>query len=999
MAGSESPWNPSDPAYLSNPWSIAVDGQGNLYIADEFNDRVRKRTPNGTFSTVVGSGIEGFSGDGGKATQAKLDRLGGMAVDGQGNLYLVANNRVRKVSSAGIITTVAGNGSFGFSGDGGPATQAKLGDPYGIAVDGQGNLYIADQFNERIRKVTSAGIITTVAGTGIRGFSGDGGKATQAKLGFPTTVAVDGQGNLFIAEQTNNRIRKVTPNGIITTVAGDGKEGTSGDGGAATQAQLNRPTGVAVDGKGNLFIATQLSYRIRRVAHNGIITTAAGNGDYGFSGDGGLATNARIHSPWDVTVDGQGNLYIADLENKNVRKVTTNGIITTVAGYSRNSDSGDGGPAVQASLHFPHSVAVDAGGNLFIADESNHRIRKVAPNGTITTVAGNGVGGFSGDGGPATQARLQFPTGVVVDSQGNLFIADPINQRVRKVASNGVITTVAGTGTAGFRGDGGAATSAQLNNPDELAVDGKGNLYIADQNNNRIRKVSSAGIITTVAGTGSAGFSGDGGPATQAQLHKPEAVAVDASGNLYIADALNHRVRKVAANGIITTVAGGGAGEDGSLATQTNLYVPTDVAVDPAGNLFIAQSEIHLVRMVAPNGIIRTVAGSKDGENFSGDGGVATSARLNFPEGIALDGKGNLFIADEANDRIRKVTAVTAPVGVLSFSLINADNEQEIKLFSPGDTLNLALLPTPNLNIRVNTRPAVAGSVVMQLSGPQNRTVTETEAPYALFGDDKGNYKPWTPAVGSYRLTATPYTGAGGTGTQGAPLSLSFTIIDQPTIINFSLINADTDEEIMILDPYGEEYYGESVYLNELPTKNLNIRVNTSRGSVGSVRMVLSGQQSRTQTDNVVPYALFGDKSGHFNTWTPALGSYRLTATPYTSSAGAGRAGKSRTVQFTVVDPTVAARLNVGGELPEGGPISSYPNPFQKSFSLRIQARPNHPLPVVLYDARGRLVSRLADLQEQEQVIEPGSGLPAGLYILQVGEGKSAHYLKVVKVD
>ncbi|WP_111631310.1 NHL domain-containing protein [Larkinella arboricola] len=990
VAGSVPDWNENNPAYLNDPAGMAIDGQGNLFIADASNYRIRKVSPSGVITTVAGTGSRGFSGDGGIATQASLNQLGGLAVDAQGNLFLVANNRIRKVSPNGIITTIAGGGQ---GADGGPAIQASLNDPYGIALDAQGNLFIADQFNERIRKVSPNGIITTVAGTGSRGYSGDGGVATQAKLGFPTTVAVDKQGNLYIAELTNNRIRKVSPNGIITTVAGNGIEGASGDGGLATQARISRPVGVAVDGQGNLFISDYGNIRIRKVAPNGNITTVAGTGDYGFSGDGGPATQARMHTPWDVAVDSQGNLFIADTENNNVRKMATNGIITTVAGFSRNSDFGDGGPALKASLNFPHSVAVDGQGNLFIADESNHRIRKVTPNGIITTVAGNGVRGFSGDGGVAISARLNFPTGIEVDSQGNLYIADKGNHRIRKVTPNGIITTVAGTGTAGFSGESKLATSAELNNPDDLTVDGKGNLYIVDQNNNRIRKVNSNGIITTVAGTGTAGFSGDGGLAIQAQLFEPEAVAVDAAGNLFIADAINFRIRKVSTSGIITTVAGGGQGEDGSLATQASLYIPTDVALDAAGNLFIAQSDIHTIRVVAPDGILRTVAGIEHGEDFRGDGGPAIYARLNFPEGIALDGKGNLYIADEANHRIRKVTAVTAPVGMLSFSLMNADTDQEIKVLVAGETLNLATLPTGNLNIRANTRPPVAGSVLMQISGPQNRKVIESEAPYALFGDEQGNYKPWTPSVGRYSLTATPYTGKAGTGTIGAPLNLSFTVIDQPMILSFSLINADTDQPIQELATYGD-----AVFLNELSTRNLNIRVNTSRTGVGSVVLQLSGKQNRKVTETEAPYALFGDKNGNYNAWTPALGNYSLTATPYEGAAGTGRMGTPLTVLFEVVDPTLGARLPAGDESLEAEiPVNAYPNPFRDSFILKLGKKAPGPVRVRLYDGAGRKVYEQNEAESQQQ-IWPGSSLAPGMYLLQVGEGASIQRRKLLKV-
>ena len=344
------------------------------------------------------------------------------------------------------------------------------------------------------------GIITTVAGNGAQDFAGDGGPAASASLFGPTGVAVDASGNLFIADSVKNRIRKVSASGIITTVAGNGAGFFAGDGGPATSASLGGPAGVAVDTSGNLFIADQSNNLIRRVSASGIITTVAGNVAFanrgslgGFSGDGGPATSAQVAAPG-VAVDASGNLFIADTNNNRIRKVWASGIITTVAGNGAQGFAGDGGPATSASLYNPNGVAVDASGNLFIADELNQRIRKVSAGGIITTVAGSGVigiiaGGFSGDGGAATSALLTRPAGVVVDTSGNLFIADSLNNRIRKVSASGVITTVAGGGTGGL-GDGGPATLAVLGEPVGIALDASGNLFIADSGNERIRKVS-----------------------------------------------------------------------------------------------------------------------------------------------------------------------------------------------------------------------------------------------------------------------------------------------------------------------------------------------------------------------------------------------------------------------------------------------------------------------------------------------------------------------------
>jgi len=334
--------------------------------------------------------------------------------------------------------------------------------------------------------------------------------------------------------------------GNIATFAGNGSGTFSGDGGPAASAGLSNPRALAIDSSGNLYISDVGNLRIRQVSRTGIVSTVAGNGITGYSGDGGLAVNASLSAETGLALDPSGNLYIADAHNMCVRMVTPNGIISTVAGTGIQGFSGDGGPATSATLNVPASVMF-SDGNLYIADSSNQRIRKVSSNGTITTIAGNGgTGGYSGDGGPATSAALNFPLGMAMDGLGNLYFADGENHRVRRIDPTGVITTVAGNGTEGFAGDQGPAVSASLNTPEDVAIDVANNLLIADYENNRIRKVViSSGVISTVAGITGNGFSGDGGPATQAELNLPWGVTTDATGSVYIGDGANNRVRIV----------------------------------------------------------------------------------------------------------------------------------------------------------------------------------------------------------------------------------------------------------------------------------------------------------------------------------------------------------------------------------------------------------------------------------------------------------------------
>ena len=330
------------------------------------------------------------------------------------------------MDATGIINTFAG----GWSGDGGQATAASIAGPRGVALDSYGNIYITEAFNNRIRKITASGTITTVVGNGTGEYSGDGGPATSAGLNSPYGITLDSSGNLYIADASNNRIRKVDPAGVITTVAGNGTAGFSGDNGPATSASLKTPQGVAVDASGNLYIADSSNYRIRKVDTSGIITTFAGNGNYLFSGDGGPAISAGLFAPRGVAVDPSGNIIIADTGHYRIRKVDTSGIISTVAGNGTAAYSGDGGPAVSASFISPWGVAV-ASGNIYVADSSNDRIRMVDSSGMITTIAGNGVAGYTGDGVLATSSNLNSPYAVALSASGSIYIADMSNHRVR----------------------------------------------------------------------------------------------------------------------------------------------------------------------------------------------------------------------------------------------------------------------------------------------------------------------------------------------------------------------------------------------------------------------------------------------------------------------------------------------------------------------------------------------------------------------------------------
>lgn len=813
---------------LSQPAGVAKDNNGNVYIADQFNHCIRKVNASGVITTFAGTGTAGFSGDGGPATSAQLNLPHALAIDANGNLIIADeyNYFIRKVSTTGIISTIAGTGVAGYSGDGGPATSAMFGHVFQMAIDNGGNIFFADQRNNNIRKISAGGMISTVAGDGNHAFYGDGGPATAAAMKWPSGIAVDDDGNLYIADSRNQRVRFVNAAGIISTIAGNGTPGYSGDGGAATAATVSHPESVAVDIVGNLYIGDNSS-TIRKIDTSGIITTVAGIGTSGYSGDGGPATAAEFSSPYYIHIDIFENLYVADIGNNAVRKIvlplsarsilgspsvsvgssislsTTAGggtwsssnpsiatvssigivigisagidtisytvtnacgsvvatkvvtvtassgtscsIITTIAGNGTLGYSGDGGPATGAQMHYPYSVCRDGIGNIYISDWQNNRIRKVDTFGVITTIAGTSAAGFSGDGGSATAAQLNGPTGINIDNAGNLYVSDRNNHRIRKINTSGIITTIAGNGTLGFSGDGGPATSAQLNSEWSLAVDASGNVYVTGNGNHRIRKISTAGIITTFAGNGSVGSGGDGGPATAAQLSSPNIRTVDASGNLYITEAGGNRLRKINGAGIINTIAGNGTvgfSGDGGPATAAQLNFPNGGgAVDALGNVYFADQQNNRVRKIDVSGIITTIAGNGT-LGYTGDGGLPTAATLNGPIDVITDPLGNLYIVEQGNHIVRKiglaalsVSSISGPSSVCIGSTITLSDSTSGGIWS---SLNAAVATVGSTGIvtGMGVGTTIISYTVTNACGTvsANKTITVTASPGLISG-------------------------------------------------------------------------------------------------------------------------------------------------------------------------------------------------------------------------------------------------------------------------
>ena len=743
--------------------------------------------------TILGGGPDDLP-----AIAASVSDPVAVASDRNGNVYaaLLGTHQVVRIDSGGTIWLVAGTGGQGSSGDGGPAKGATLSSPVGLAVDAAGNLYICDSAANRIRRVGTDGMITTFAGTGKSGGTGDGGPATAATLATPSAIAIDTHGDLLIADTLNNVVRAVTPDGIIHTIAGTGKRGSSGNGGNALRAAMWSPAGVAADNAGNIYIADTGNLWIYKLTPDGIITRCAGvdtsvSSPFG-GGDPTLAVNNTLSTPTSLAVDQLGNLFVVEYGAARVLLITPDGKISSYAGTGTGGTSGDGGLARFANLNVI-GIAVDAHNNLLIADGVTNRVRIVtAADGIINTLAGSGVPYF-------------VPQGLVVNGDYLIF-SDAAAHHVRQFnMKTGQVSLVAGSGAASFTGDSSSATTATLNTPRGVALDAKGNLYIADSGNNRVRKVDTSGIITTVAGDGNGYSGGDGGPATSASINGPAAVAIDPSGNLYIAERSGNLVRKVSTSGIISTVAGTGtagapASETG-VATQQSLYIPQGVFWDPSGSLLIADSGNNRIRRLSSDGTIATVAGSAN-SGFSGDGGPATSASLRGPLGMAADGNGNLYIADTSNNRIRLV----GPDGTISTVAgtgtggYNGDGSPATAYWLntpyalvPGSSCSVLIADTQNQRMR-QLSPAVQYTILTSPSGLQvtfDGQLTPTPAVVSLM-------------PGTQHVLAAPGPQNGPAGTQYVPSAAQTFTVPCGSAQASAVLNFQTQYQLTVgTDPGG----------------------------------------------------------------------------------------------------------------------------------------------------------------------------------------------------
>jgi sugar lactone lactonase YvrE len=659
---------PGSAARFNLPVGIAADHAGNLYVADTANHAIRKIRPGGEVTTLAGLAGQAGTNDGIGST-ARFASPSGVALDNTGIVYVAdsGNHAIRKITPSGVVTTLAGLASQAGTNDG-PGNSARFNWPRAVALDNTTNLYVADSQNFTVRMIAPDGTVTTLAGTAGQPGSEDG-TGGAARFAWPSGLAADNASNLYVADSDNHTLRKIAPGGSVTTVAGViGQAGTND--GPPNASHFNYPEAVAVEGTGNLYVADTFNHTIRKIRTEGDVTTLAGSAGRSGALDG-TGDAARFNYPSGLALDTLGQVWVVDRGNHTIRMLSSGGGVTTLAGLADSRGSTDGA-GWAARFYNPSRLATACAGTLYVADAWNHTIRKITPTGQVTTLAGlPGQAGASD--GAGNIARFRYPSGLAVDRTDSIYVADTANHTIRKITAAGVVSTLAGS-AGSFGTNDGTGGAAQFDLPSGVAVDGAGTVYAADTANHTIRKITPDGMVTTLAGAPQIPGSDDG-PGALARFSHPQDVAVDTAGYLYVADQWNQTIRKITPQGVVTTLAGTAreSGTANGTGSGARFNYPTGVAVDSADHVYVADWGNHTVRRISPGGEVTTLAGLA-GRNGSVDG-AGNSARFDLPTDVTVDSAGNVYVADLGNNTIRQgapaapdhvvIDRATAPVGLV----------------------------------------------------------------------------------------------------------------------------------------------------------------------------------------------------------------------------------------------------------------------------------------------------------------------------------------------
>ncbi|HEY4248540.1 MAG TPA: hypothetical protein VGM64_17075 [Lacunisphaera sp.] len=781
-------------ARFNHPSGLTFDGAGNLYVADYGNSLIRKISSTGVVTTVAGvSGIAGaLDGQGYNLTPALLSNPSGTTVGAGGNVYVAdtANNLIRQITPAGVVSTFAGNINLIDSRDG-TGSSAGFFSPNGLTSDASGNLYVADTASQLIRKITTTGVVTTIAGTLATPGNADG-NGTAATFNFPSSVAVDAAGSVvYVADYNNHVIRKiVTATGDVTTFAGTAGIAGSADGQGAT-ARFNFPRGVAIDSGGYVYVADSGNDVIRRISPSGQVQTLAGSAGAAGSSDGS-GSAARFDGPSGIAVDAAFNVYVADTNNSTIRLITSAGVVSTIGGVAGSTSNVDG-VGTAARFNHPAGLSIDASGNLYIADSRNHTIRigfTATSGGSGGTTGGGTTGGTGGAGGTGGTGGgnggtggtggttgtgtgfLMHPGGIALNIVGGLYVADTSNNSIKSVAPDYTVTVLAGKdGTAGSAN--GTGTAATFNSPTGMVTDGVGNIFLCDTGNGTIREITSTGVVTTLAGSSSVRGSQDG-TGNAAQFSSPTGIAMDSLGNLYVSDSGNSTIRKITSAGVVTTFAGTAksVGDADGLGTAARFNNPTGMIINPSTNfLYIADTNNDTIRAIntadittstvvtnadgtttttttvlAPAGTVTTIAGSP-GISGSFDG-TGSFALFNLPQGLSTDGS-SIYVADTGNNCVRRIAgnnAVTTVAGIAGIAG-NRDGTNTTALFNQPQALvyNSIIFVADTGNSILRT---ISGQLVVTTAGLKSPTTTTTTGSGTTTGSTSSGYgggstEPW----------------------------------------------------------------------------------------------------------------------------------------------------------------------------------------------------------------------------------------------------------------